>query len=62
MMLVALFKSMQILMKLGDLCESAAIEADHISLTEKIQPEHIMMFWDSLIYFEFGRKLSKCLF
>ena len=50
-MLVALFKSIQILMKLGDPCESTAIEADHIFLTENIQPENIqpeniMMFWE----------------
>lgn len=50
-MQVALFKSIQILMKLGDPCESTAIEADHIFLTENIQPyniqpENTIMFWE----------------
>jgi len=45
MILVASFKSIQVLMKLGDLCESTAIEVDHIFLTENTQPENIMMFW-----------------
>lgn len=44
-MLVALFKSLQRLRKLGDPSKSTATEPDHVFLTENTQPENIITFW-----------------
>lgn len=46
MMLVALFMSTQVLVKLGDPCEITVIELDPIFVTENTQPENTMMFWE----------------
>lgn len=46
MMLVALFMSTQVLVKLGDPCKMTVIEPDPIFVTENIQTENIMMSWE----------------